>query len=381
MSKAKLNVQEMIRPCCAGFQPYVAGKPIATIKRELGLSRVIKLASNENPLGPSPRALDAVRKAVSDIYFYPDANSWCLRQALAKKFRLAAENILLGAGSDELIELIAKVFFRPTDEVVVSEHSFIRYRMAGDLMGCTVVAAPMKNYTHDLEAMAAAVTPRTKAIFITNPNNPTGTYNTDAEFRKFLATVRKKCGKRLPLVIMDEAYYEYARVQKDYPETLDYLPKYPGLIILRTFSKVYALAGIRVGYGFAAPGIVDYIDRIRPPFNINSLAQAAAVASLADRAQVTKGVALVQEGKRYLARELKRLNVPFVPSAANFLLIDVGPAAGQAIFKRLLKRGVIVRAMDEYEYPQFVRVTIGLPAENRLFIQELEKALKEERPQ
>jgi histidinol-phosphate aminotransferase len=374
--KSKLDIAKMIRPCCAGFQPYVAGKPIATIKRELGLKKVVKLASNENPLGPSPRALNAIRRAVNDVYFYPDSNAWCLRQALAKKFGLAAENVILGAGSDEIIELIAKLFFNLTDEIVVSENAFIRYKMAGELMGCTVVSVPTKNYTHDLEAMAAAVGHRTKAIFIANPNNPTGTYNTDSELAKFLSAVRKKSGAQLPLVVMDEAYYEYARDYKDYPETLEYLQKYPALVILRTFSKVYALAGLRVGYGFASREVVDYLDRIRPPFNVNSAAQAAAAASLEDPEQVKRGVALARDGKKYIYAGLKRLKVPFVPSAANFVLADVSPLPGRDVFKLLLSRGIIVRAMDEYDYPHHVRVTIGLPEQNRLFIRELARIVK-----
>lgn len=375
MKTTKLNVKEMIRPCCAGFQPYVAGKPIETIKRELGLKKVVKLASNENPLGPSRKAFDAIRAALTGVYFYPDSNSWALRQALARKFCMDAGNVLLGAGSDELIELIAKVFFRPTDEVVISEHAFVRYQMAGQLMGCKAVTVPMDGFTHDLDAMADAVTKRTKAIFIANPNNPTGTYNTDCQFRRFMETVRRKSRGMLPLVIMDEAYYEYARAEKDYPETLGYLRKYPNLVILRTFSKIYALAGLRVGYGFAAAPVVDYIERVRPPFNINSFAQAAAVASLGDPAQVQKGIALVKAGKKYLYSELQRRGVAFIPSAANFILIDTAPLAGQDVFKKLLAKGVIVRAMDEYDYPRYIRVTIGLPQENRLFVKEFTKLL------
>lgn len=375
MKTTKLNVKEMIRPCCAGFLPYVAGKPIETIKRELGLKKVVKLASNENPLGPSRKAFDAIRAALTGVYFYPDSNSWALRQALARKFCMDAGNVLLGAGSDELIELIAKVFFRPTDEVVISEHAFVRYQMAGQLMGCKAVTVPMDGFTHDLDAMADAVTKRTKAIFIANPNNPTGTYNTDRQFRRFMETVRRKSRGMLPLVIMDEAYYEYARAEKDYPETLGYLRKYPNLVILRTFSKIYALAGLRVGYGFAAAPVVDYIERVRPPFNINSFAQAAAVASLGDPAQVQKGIALVKAGKKYLYSELQRRGVAFIPSAANFILIDTAPLAGQDVFKKLLAKGVIVRAMDEYDYPRYIRVTIGLPQENRLFVKEFTKLL------
>jgi histidinol-phosphate aminotransferase len=367
----------MIRSNCAGFEPYVAGKPVETIKRELGLKKVVKLASNENPMGPSPKALAAVKKAMSDMYFYPDSNSWELKQALAKKFRLKPGNILLGCGSDEIIELIARLFFRVSDDIIASEHAFVRYQMAGKLMNCTVRTVPMKNYTHDLSAMAAAMTVRTKAIFICNPNNPTGTYNTKKELEAFLNTVEEKSVDGAPpLVIMDEAYYEYARGEKDYPETINYLSRYPNLVILRTFSKVYGLAGLRVGYGFASAEIVDYIDRIRPPFNVNLLAQRAAVASLEDKDQVKRSMAVIKEGKKYLYAELKKLGLPFVPTASNFILIDLSPALGSEVFKKMLRCGVIVRAMDEYSYPNHIRVTLGLPSENRLFISSLKKVLK-----
>ncbi len=369
----RFAIERFIRPACAGFQPYVAGKPVETIKRELGLKRVIKLASNENPLGPSVRALAAVKKALEGLYFYPDANSYLLRHAIASKFALLAENIMLGAGSDELIALIGMAFLEPDDEVVVSEHAFVRYQMAGRLMGARCVAVPMKGFTHDLDAMAAAVTSRTKIVFIANPNNPTGTYVTAAELGRFLKTLRARKGITPPLVVMDEAYYEYAVTRRDYPRSLSFLPEYPGLIILRTFSKVHALAGLRAGYGFASREVVDYIDRIRPPFNINSLAQAAAIASLGDREHVKKGVALAEEGKRLVGSELSKMGIPYVPSAANFLLIDVSPRSGMDVFKELLRKGVIVRPMGEYDYPRHVRVTIGLPQENQLFIRSLKQ--------
>jgi histidinol-phosphate aminotransferase len=366
----------MIRPCCAGFEPYVAGKPVETIKRELGLKKVVKLASNENPLGPSKKALAAMKKALTNVFYYPDSNSFEMKQAIAKKFKVKPENIIVGAGSDEIIELLGKLFFCPEDEVIISDHAFVRYQMSGKLMNSKVISIPMKNYKHDLEAMAEAVNVNTKAIFVCNPNNPTGTYNTKAEFEDMLNTLAAKQLNYMPLLIMDEAYYEYARVEKDYPETLKYFDKYPNLVILRTFSKIYALAGLRAGYGFAAKEVVDYMDRIRPPFNLNSIAQAAAVASLADTAQVTKGVALVKNEKKRLCVELKKLGISYIPSAANFILMEISPFTGKEVFLNLLKMGVIVRAMNEYGFPNFVRVSIGLPAENRMFINAVKKLLK-----
>jgi histidinol-phosphate aminotransferase len=247
--------------------------------------------------------------------------------------------------------------------------------MAGKLMNAKVVGVPMKNYKHDLAAMAGAVNGSTKAVFIANPNNPTGTYNTKAEFEDFFERISSYRLERPPLVIMDEAYYEYARKEKDYPETAGYLGKYPNLVILRTFSKVYALAGLRAGYGFASADIVDYIDRIRPPFNLNSLVQAAASASLADASQVKKGTELVRKEKAVLYRELDKLGIPYIPSAANFVLMEIKPFSGREVFEKMLRFGVIVRAMDEYELPGFVRVSIGLPAENKAFLSGLKKLL------
>jgi len=368
-------IEKMVRPCCRQFEPYVAGRPVETIRREMGLKKIVKLASNENPLGPSQAAVSAIRQAAAGVYFYPDSNSFLLRSTLAKKHGVAPQQVLLGAGSDELIELVAKVFFNSGDNIVVSKHAFIRYAMAGRLMNARVTAVPMKDYAHDLPAMARAVTPKTKAVFIANPNNPTGTYNTRREFDSFLRALssRKDCA---PLVIVDEAYYEFACVNSDYPDTLSCLRNNPRVIILRTFSKVYGLAGLRCGYGFTSPEVADFMERVRPPFNVNSVAQAACVASLKDRGQVQKSIKLVKEQKAYLYGEMERLGVRYIPTAANFILFDVSPMRGKDVFLALLRRGVIVRAMDEYELPHHVRVSIGLPEENRFFIKCLKEVLK-----
>ncbi|MBN1621929.1 MAG: histidinol-phosphate transaminase [Endomicrobiales bacterium] len=379
MNKKKIDINQYIRPCCRNFEPYVAGKPIETIKRELGLKNVIKLASNENPIGPSSKAVKAIKNTANNVFFYPDSNSWKLRKAVSKKFRIDISSILLGSGSDEIIELLAKAFFMPQDEIVVSEHAFIRYKMAGDLLDSTVVTIPMENYTHNLKAMFKAINEKTKAVFIANPNNPTGTYNDTGEMEEFLKNISELSCERKPLVIMDEAYYEYARSFKDYPETLKYIADYPNLIILRTFSKIYGLAGLRVGYGFTSRDIVDYIERIRPPFNITSISQEAAVASLNDLSQVKKSVRMVNEQRDFLYNELKKINLMYIPSAANFILIDVAPKAGQDVFREMLKEGVIVRAMDEYNLPNHVRVSIGLPKQNRFFITKLKKVLNRKR--
>ncbi|MBN1822953.1 MAG: histidinol-phosphate transaminase [Endomicrobiales bacterium] len=376
MSDKKKQIEQMIRPNCRGFEPYVAGKPVETIQRELGLKKVIKLASNENPLGPSKKAVKAMKSAARKVFFYPDSNSWALKQKIAENFRVKPANILLGAGSDEIIEIIAKLFFNQADEVVVSEHAFIRYKMAGELMNCKVVSVPMKGFKHDLDAMARAVNSRTKAVFIANPNNPTGTYNTKGELERFLSSVSVKSLSLPPLVVMDEAYYEYALVNRDYPRTLGLLKKYPNLVILRTFSKIYGLAGLRVGYGFADETVVDYYERVRPPFNVNLMAQRAATASLNDKRQVKRSVSMAEAQKKWLCGELGKLDIEYVPSAANFILMEIRPFSGRYVFQKLLRLGVIVRAMDEYDYPGFVRVTVGLPSENRMFIGAVKKLIK-----
>jgi histidinol-phosphate aminotransferase len=376
MKKSEIDLTKMIRPGVSNFMPYIGGKPVETIKRELGLQNVIKLASNENPLGPSKAAIKAMEKVLSKAYFYPDSNSWELKQAIAKKFGLKDDNVILGCGSDEIIELLAKAFLNPGDEIVVSEHAFIRYKMAGDLMQAKVVSVPMDGLKHNLKLMAQAVTPKTKAIFIANPNNPTGTYNTKKELEQLLDSIAIRPDGTAPLVVIDEAYYEYAKDLNDYPQTIGYLNDYKNLVILRTFSKVYGLAGVRVGYGFSSCEIVGYIERIRPPFNINAVAQEGALASLGDDKQVKKSIELVNAQKKYVYNELNKMKLVFIPSAANFVLINVKPFSGLEAFNKLLKMGVIVRAMDEYDLKDYIRVSIGLVDENKLFIKALKKLFK-----
>ena len=368
------KIKKMVRKEVMNFVPYVSGKPIDEVKRELGIKgKVIKLASNENSIGVSKKVIQTLKKSLDGINRYPDSSSYILRKAIAKKHDLKTENIIMGSGTDEIIELIGKTFLNQGDEIVVSEHAFIRYKMAGELMGCKVVSVPMKNFTHDLKAMAKAVNGNTKVVFIANPNNPTGTYNTVEEVREFFVYIESN--RLNPLVVFDEAYYEYARVQKNYPETILLLEKYPNIVILRTFSKIHSLAGLRAGYGIAAPEVISYLDRIRPPFNINLLAQIAALEALSDNAQIRESVRLVEKEKKYLYSEITKLKLNYIQSAANFILIDVSIKTGQEVFQELLKKGVIVRAMDEYGFPNHIRVTIGLTEENSIFISALKKIL------
>ncbi|MDR3275504.1 MAG: histidinol-phosphate transaminase [Endomicrobium sp.] len=372
-----MEIEKIIRKTCRSFEPYVAGKPIGTLKRESGLKSIIKLASNENPLGPSQKTVKAIKANLKKIFFYPDSNVYELKKALSNRYSLPAKNIFVGAGGDEIIELIAKVFFNPEDEIVMSRHSFIRYAMVAQLMASKAIAVSMTDdLTHDLRAMTKACTEQTKAVFVTNPNNPTGTYNTKAELSGFLKNLVLNKFDVKPLVVLDEAYFEYASLEKNYPDGLNFLKENPNLIIFRTFSKIYGLAGLRVAYGFASEEIVDYIERTRPPFNVNLLAQVAAAAAITDKTQVVKSQKLVKKEKEYLYKEFNKLKIKYVKSAANFILFNSLPLKGKELFRELLNEGIVIRAMDEYELPSWVRVTAGLHKENELFIKKLKKILK-----
>jgi len=370
----KSDIAKMIRPEITNFAPYIAGRPIESVKKEYGLRRVIKLASNENPLGASPLAVSALKKSAGGIFRYPDSDSTALREAIAAKTNQKPSNIVAGGGSDELIEIIAKTFFTPGDEIVISSHAFIRYKMAGELMGSKITEIPVKrNLAHDLIQMAYAVTKKTKAVFIANPNNPTGTYSTVGEFEKFLSILAER--KLFPLVVIDEAYYEYATfLSDDYPDSTRYFSRYPNLITLRTFSKIYGLAGLRLGYALcAATETAKQLNRVRPPFNVNIASQIAGIAALNDREHLKKSLAVLDEGLDYLYLQFRKMGIGFIPTAGNFILVEARPFKGADIFNELLRKGVIVRATDEYGLPDYFRVTVGLPRENRIFISALKK--------
>ena len=367
-------MKNLVRKEILNFTPYIPGKPVDEVKREFKIiNKIIKLASNENAIGVSKKVISKLSKALGKIFIYPESSCYYLRNKLAKKLKVSPKELICGAGSDEIIEIIAKTFLNPSDNIIVSEHAFIRYKMAGDLMGCKIISVPMKEFTHDLAAMAGRINSNTKAVFVANPNNPTGTYNTVAEVEQFLETCSKM--NKDMLVIFDEAYYEYSKILPDYPEMTGYRAQYPNLIILRTFSKIYGLAGLRIGYGIMNKEIIEFLDRIRPPFNVNSIAQAAAILALDDTKHVKDSIRVIEEGKKYLYKELKKLNLEFVPSGTNFILIKVSPLKGKDVFTGLLKKGMIVRAMDEYDYPDYIRVTIGKPGENKKFIKYVRELL------
>ncbi len=356
------------RPELEKFLVYRPGLSVDQIRRQYGLRNVIKLASNENTLGPSPKAVKAYKKTADALARYPETRSIDLRGAVAQKHKLDIGHVIIGNGSDEIIELLAKAFLRPEDEVVVSASAFLQYRIAANLMGAGVVTVPLKDMKHDLVGMANAITPRTKLLFIANPNNPTGTYNTVNEVERFLSMLPASV-----LPVFDEAYFEYASVEPDYPSMIeDYFRKRP-MVVLRTFSKIYGLAGLRVGYGVAPEGCVVEMDKIRPPFNVAKPAQAGALAALEDAAHISKSVKLNQSEKKFLNDELINLGFEVVPSAANFILFKVSPLKGRAVFEGLLHHGLIARSVDEYGLPEYLRVTAGTRGENKSFLEALKK--------
>ena len=362
-------MEDLIRPCIAAIKPYEPGKPIEEVQRELGLTDVVKMASNENPLGPSPLALRAIAGSLPDIYYYPEGSSYNLRAALAQRLNVGMDNLIIGAGADQLIKLIAEAFLREGEEVVIAEHSFFEYLFVTQLMGGRPVFVPRRGLRQDLRRMADAVTERTKLVFVANPCNPTGTIVTREEVEEFLARLPERV-----LVIFDEAYREYVTAD-DYPDLLPHLRAgRRNVIVLRSFSKIYGLAGLRVGYGIADAEVIGWIHRVREPFNVNYLAQVAALAALDDEEHVFRSRRLVEEGKDYLYRALAEMGLEYEPTQANFVLINVGRDARQ-VFEELMREGVIVRPADIFGLPTHVRVTIGTPEQNRRFVEALRKVL------
>ncbi|MBI3912435.1 MAG: histidinol-phosphate transaminase [Armatimonadetes bacterium] len=359
-----LHVQRLI--------PYSPGKPIEEVKRELGLTDVIKLASNENPLGPSPRALAAMQAAAAHVGLYPDGSCYSLVQALARHWDVPTEYLIAGNGSDEIIHFLGLAYLRPGDEVLSCEPTFVRYQSAAILNQAEYIAPPLRDFRYDLAAMAERLSPRTRMVFIANPNNPTGTIVAAAEMRRFLDLVPESA-----IVVVDEAYCEYA-TSPDYPQTWPYVREGRNVVVLRTFSKIYALAGLRVGYGIARPEIIAALHQVREPFNVSSLAQAAAMASLEDREQVERSRRTNREGLVQLTAGFARLGLRWVPSQANFILVDVGRPC-VPVFQALLRRGVIVRTGDIFGLPTWLRVTVGTAAENERFLGALSAALADER--
>lgn len=368
-SKLMPSQQVPIRPNVLQMVPYSPGKPIEEVRRELGLERIVKLASNENPLGPSPKALEAIAKAAQSLHLYPDGAAFELREAICNKFSVKPEQILLGNGSDELLLLLGLVFLGSAeDQIVVGNPSFSRYDATAELAAGQVVRIPLtSDYRHDLPAMLAAVNDKTKMVFVANPNNPTGTIVTRAEFEDFIS--------RLPshvVCVLDEAYYEFACSAPDYPNGLDYLSRYPNIVALRTFSKAYGLAGIRIGYGFASAEVVDAVNRARAPFNTNALAQAAAVAALGDTEHLANSVKVNEQGRKQIEEALEAVGARPIRSYGNFVFADLG-RSGREMFNLLLHKGVVTRPGDIFGCPSFLRISIGTQEEIAFFAEALRK--------
>jgi histidinol-phosphate aminotransferase len=346
---------------------YEAGKPIEEVKRQLGLKDVYKLASNENPLGPSPRAVKAIVKQAATVNRYPDSANFYLKKKIARVMHVDTANIVLGNGSDELIDMLIKTFVEEDENIVTADTTFLEYQIIASVQNREVITAPLKYFTYDLDALRRRINKKTKLVFIANPNNPTGTYVNKTELEEFLRSLPDRV-----MVVLDEAYDAFIDVA-DFPNTRHYF-RNRNMVILKTFSKSYGLAGVRVGYALAQPEFVSYIERVRQPFNINILAQSAAIAALDDEDFLGKTRRIVLEGKAYLYKELKKMGVPYVPSVANFILVDVGKDC-VGVFKEMLKHGVIVRDMRQYGLNNFIRVTIGLKKENEKFVAVLRKII------
>ncbi len=362
----KLSVPDYI----ADIIPYPPGKPLEELEREYGISNSIKLASNENPLGPSPKAVAAIREVLGGLHRYPDGSGYYLRKRLSEKFGIPFEGIVLGNGSNEIIELLILSYLVPGDEVVMPAPSFLVYDLAVRARGGKSVPVALKDFTPDLEAMAEAVTPRTRIVFVNNPNNPTGAMVSKGDFESFLEALPANV-----IVALDEAYLEFVREPELTPRGFDYIGREGAPVVaLRTFSKLYGLAGLRIGYGVMDPAVADYINRVRQPFNTGALSQVAALAALGDDEFVARTLETTWKGLEYLYREVEGLGLEYLPTQTNFFLIGV-PVDAKVVFEAMLRKGVIIRAMNAYGLSRHIRVNVGLPEENERFIKSLRQVL------
>jgi histidinol-phosphate aminotransferase len=364
-----VTIAKRVKPWIAALAPYQPGKPIGELERELGISDVVKLASNENPLGPSPRAIEAVQRVLAGVHRYPDGASFALRSKLVEKLGVAPEQLVFGCGADELLELVAKSFLGPGDEAVFAWPSFAMYPIVTKGMGATPILVPLDaDLVHDLDAMAAAITERTRVVMVCNPNNPTGTSVGAAAFGRFAANLPDDV-----VLLIDEAYVDFVR-RPDFPDALGWVARRPGTVTIRTFSKIAGLAGLRVGYAVADCELAGYLERARHPFNVNLLAEAAAVAALDDREHHDRTVYQNTEGLGYLRRELGALGIETWPSEANFVLAKPGPGT----YERLLREGVIVRPLVGFGMPDHVRISVGRPEENERLVKALRRLVEED---
>ncbi|MFA6053558.1 MAG: histidinol-phosphate transaminase [Methylobacter sp.] len=362
------KIYNLAVPGVQQLTPYKPGKPIEELERELGLTRIIKLASNENPLGPGKKALEAIKATLPQLALYPDGNGFNLKQALSRQYAVDMSQITLGNGSNEILELVARAFLRPGLEAVFSQHAFAVYPIVTQAVGATAVVVPALNYGHDLDAMLQSVTDKTRVVFIANPNNPTGTLLSQASVEGFIGALPESC-----VCVLDEAYFEFVRTVEPV-NSIDWLKKFPNLIITRTFSKAYGLAGLRMGYGLSSPQMADILNRVRQPFNNNTLALVAAEAALADVEHLQNTIAVNAQGMQQLTDGFKGLGLEWIPSAGNFVSVDV-KQPGQPLYEALLRKGVIVRPVGVYELPNHLRISIGTKEENQAFLQALTEVL------
>ncbi len=365
-----MDIKKLALPHLFAINPYVPGKPIEEVKRELGIDDVVKLASNENLFGASPRVIEAIKTAAESVNFYPDGDCYYLREAIAKKFGVKQGNVVAGSGVDELIRLLCVSVLGPGDEALFADPSFVMYRISSMVAGASLVSVPLKDdYMHDIPAMLSRVTDKTKIFFVCNPNNPTGTIVKKDD----VALLMKEIPDHV-LVVFDEAYYEFVE-DKEYPQTMEYFREGREIVVFRTFSKIHGLAGLRVGYGFMSEGLSGVINRVRNPFNVNSLAQAAALAALDEDKNAGRVAELTWRGKKQLYKEFDRMGLKYAVSEANFVLVDVGRDS-QQVFGDLLNKGVIVRPGKFLGFPTCLRVTIGGESDNERFIAALEEVLR-----
>ena len=364
-------MKNLVRQNLLKVKNYTPGKPIEEVQRELGLKEVIKLASNENCMGPSPKAIRAMREGLKEVNRYPDAQSFYLRGKIAKFLGVSAESLIFGNGSDEIIGMAVRTFVNPGDEVIIAKPTFLIYEIVSQIQNADIKFVPLRaDLKHDLKAMKKAVTDKTKMVFIANPDNPTGSYVSRNELDFFLRGLPANI-----IVFLDEAYFEFARSAfKDYPNGIDYLDR-PGIIVARSFSKAYGLAGVRIGYGVSSPEVISYMERTREPFNVNMLAQKAAQAAIDDRAFLKRTLAHVKREKEFLYQALHKMGLEYIRSATNFIIVDVKDDC-KNVFNRLLKEGIIVRDMKAWGFDKFIRITVGTHAENKKFLGALKKVLR-----
>ena len=364
------SIYDLATPGVRGLIPYQPGKPVSELERELGLKRIIKLASNENPLGPSPAAIKAIQSVFPELARYPDGNGYDLKNALAEKLKVNVDQITLGNGSNEILELVARVFLDTDSEVVFSQHAFAVYPLVTKAVGASPRVVPAHKYGHDLDAMRDKINDKTRLVFLANPNNPTGTYLTETELAAFLQVLPKNI-----ICVIDEAYFEYVD-KSDYPDTIEWVQNNPNLLITRTFSKAYGLAGLRIGYSISNPEIADLLNRVRQPFNSNMLALVAAEAALQDTDHLRKAIRLNQKGMKQLTDAFIGLDLEWIPSVGNFVTVNLQRTA-LPIYQALLHQGVIVRPVANYELPDHLRISIGTEDENQLFIEALGNILSD----